>query len=77
MTFDPTPDAAAMAVVKRLDVATGGGSWMWRVAVRTAPFWPRQHKAVYFIEAASDTIAAQAGIKRFVAEMKAPAAKVV
>lgn len=71
------PDPPTMAVVDRLDMQIGGGSWLWRVAVRTAPFWPRQHKAVYFIEAASDTIAAQAGIKRFVAEMKAPAAKVV
>lgn len=63
-------DIPAMAIVDRLDMATGGGSWQWRVFVRTPAFWHRQVQKVYFIEAPSDTLAAQEGIRRFVEESK-------
>lgn len=68
--FDPRPDIACAAAVQRLDMITGGGSWIWRVNVRSAPFWPVLLKRVYFIEAPSDTVAAREGIARFVAEAK-------
>jgi hypothetical protein len=65
--FDVRPDVPCMAIVDRLDMQIGGGSWQWRVTVRTAPFWTRQMTRTYFIEANCDTLAAQEGIRRFVA----------
>lgn len=70
MTFNVNPETPCMATVDRLDMQIGGGSWQWRVVVKTAPFWHRQAERVYFIEAPSDTIAAQEGIRRFVEETK-------
>lgn len=68
--FDPRPDPPVRATVNRQDVHTGGGLWRWEVTVRTAPFWHEPARRVYFIDAASDTVAAQEGIRRLVEEMK-------
>lgn len=70
--FDVRPDPPVNATVDRQDMSTGGGFWRWKVTVRTAPFWPRPGERVYYIDAASDTVAAQEGIRRLVEELKRP-----
>lgn len=70
MAFDPRPDAPVIASVERRDMHTGGGRWRWEVTVKTAPWWHRQERRVYFIDAVSDTVAAQEGIRRLVEELK-------
>ena len=64
------PDIPCMCAVDRQDMGIGGGIWRWQVIVRTAPFWHFQARKIYFIEAASDTLAALEGIRRFVEEDK-------
>lgn len=70
MTFQIKPDVPCMAIADRLDMQVGGGSWQWRVTVKTAPFVKHQHRKVYFIEAFSDTLAAREGIRRFCEEAR-------
>lgn len=73
--FDTKPDVPCMAIVDRLDMQTGGGSWQWRVTVRTAPFWHKQMRASYLVESHSDTLAAQEGMRRFNKDAKSGALK--
>ena len=70
--FDPRPDTPVQVTVQRRDMHTGGGCWRWEVTARTAPWWHKAAERVYFIDAASDTIAAQEGIRRLVEELKRP-----
>lgn len=76
-SFDPRPDPPVRATVERRDAHAGGGRWRWEVFARTAPFWPVQAKRTYFIDAESDTLAAQEGIRRLVEELKRPPAPIV
>lgn len=70
--FDPRPDVPCGAIVDRLDMHTGGGVWRWHVQVVTPRWWPTRIKRDYYIDAPSDTLAAQEGIRRFVEEAKRP-----
>lgn len=70
MKFDPRPDTPCGAIVDRLDMMNGGGEWQWRVTVATPRWWHTRMRRVYLIVAASDTLAANEGIRRFVEEAR-------
>lgn len=68
--FELKPDIPCMAIADKMDMQIGGGSWEFRVVVRTAPFLKTQYRRIYFIEAFSDTLAALEGIRRFCEEAR-------
>ena len=71
MTFEARPDVPCGASADQLDMEAGAGSWIWRVTVVTPRWWHERIRRVYLISAASDTLAAREGLRRFVEEERA------